>query len=584
MGLLDRAASLLPSAIRRPLSVALGRFPAPAAAPAVRAGAPFGAQGVPGDFPPPNIPPQAWNADQPPPPPDPPRFDPGYHGHTFRAFNVVRQIGGWDIERARRAIEMHDQGIFLESYTLGMAATRAGPVHAALRQRTAPSLGVERHVLGGTRGLSRIVREEVETQLCPRDGESASVYFPPFLWGAISVDLAMYGWCILQHVYGEPDAQGIRPCFTRRWPIWATQLLMYRRTFQALTLDGPVDIIDGDGKWTIIANHDLPNLHGAVRALGMEYLRDGFTLEAQGNYVDRYSEPKPVATMPEKMAPKSKEGDAFEEAVQDAREPGGWVVLPYGASFTFAQLKGADAAAVFDSPLGNSLQRVAMILLGTDGTMASGQGTVYRPIYLNGVRLDLVRDDLRAITTAINYGRVRPYVAFNYGGDVKRIPVLSMPLPDPEKDARTKSYAERVLQLHAILEAEEKSGCERSQERVEQLAAQLDIEAPVLILNRAPRVSITDTDRAKAYRVSEIRAGDGYDPLGDERDDLTIAELDAIAKQRAAGNEEQAQAAEAQEPADGAPAKSEPKSAETAPPAPPQRPARPSPGKENATP
>ncbi len=425
------------------------------------------------------IPPQAVLADQPPPPPEPPRYDRQYHSHTFRARLIPQVIGGWTVDRMRAAIDLHDQGSFWESSILAIAITRYAPIFAALKQRIAPVVGLPRQVLGGTRGLARIVAEEIRAQLAPRDGDIPHPTWPAYMWGSTAVAHAMMGFAVWQHVWGDPQPDGTRLIYSRPWPTSAVQCIKYRRTYQALTEDGPVDIIDGDGKWSLIGDTDFPHYDGAVRALGAECLAGMYAQASRNSYADRHGDPKPVGTMPDKMVPNSPEGDAFFDAMYQITEPGAYAALPHGSDIKMLEAS-AQTSSVFKDILDNVWQHVAAALLGSDGTMSKGTGVYSAPVFA-GVRLDLVRTVVKAIMRALNVGRIRPYVAVNYGLDrVSPLPALDLPLPDVDKDARTKSYGDRVTTLHAILAAEKDNGCDVTQERVNQLAASLDVEAPTL--------------------------------------------------------------------------------------------------------
>src|SRR5262249_11327184 len=157
---------------------------------------------------------------------------------------------------------------------------------------------------------------------------------PPVLWGSMQLDLAMMGFTVLQHAYGDPDPEtGVRPIYTRRWPTWAIQYHRWRRTYVALTLEGPVDIISGDGKFTLIGDSEEPHFDGAIRALGLEVLDGALVKQARASYVDRYGNPKWVGFMPEGVAVRSPEGDAFFDALATIQGPNGFGALPFGSKF-----------------------------------------------------------------------------------------------------------------------------------------------------------------------------------------------------------------------------------------------------------
>lgn len=490
----------------------------------IRAEGPFGGGPATGS---PNIPPPNHGADQAPPPPQPAAFRTGYHDRTLKSFSAPLGFEGWDLDRVRNAIALHDQGMFLESSLLAIVVTRFGPVFAALSQAIAPALALPRYVKGGDRGLSRLLRLEIEEQLAPRGGLLPSVHFPPTLWGAIAICVRLMGFAVLQHVYGEPDEEtGVRPVYTRLWPPWAVQYRRYRRTFVALTTDGPVDIISGDGKFTLIADTDEPHFEGAIRALALETVDGTLAKQARASYIDRYGNPKWVGIMPEGTNVHSPEGDAMFDAMETIQGPDGFGVLPAKGDFKVAQMQAAQNS-VFESALENVWKFIAAILLGSDGTMSPSTGVYSAPIFA-GVRRDLIDRMLTAIVRGVNFGHVAPYLAFNYAASIAedrsgwKAPVLEIPLPDPDKDARIKSYAERVEKLHAIIKAERDSGCEITQERVDQLAEELDVAAPKL---RRKPLQLAQADLSTFVRGGEARQDHDLEPFGDERDDMTIEQL-----------------------------------------------------------
>lgn len=485
------------------------------------------------------VPVPAWNADQAPPPQLPLRYEPRYHGHTFRAPAAPASIGGWTLERIRNAIDLHDQGIFFESSLLAIVASRFGPVHAALGQAIAPALALPRHVRGGHSALGVLLRAQVEAQIAPRAGLLPSPYFPPWLWGSMQIDLAQMGFAVLQHAYGDPDPEtGVRPIYTRRWPTWATQYYRYRRTFVAITTDGPVDIISGDGKFTLIGDTEEPHFDGAIRAAGLEVLDGALVKQARASYVDRYGNPKWAATMPPNVSTRSKEGDDFFDALRVIQGPDGYGAFPHGSKYEVVQMTSSQST-VFKDALDNIWQYVAAIYLGSDGTMTRGTGVYSAPIFA-GVRRDIVDRRLKAMVRGVNAGHVAPWLAFNYEASIAADPewtdpVLEIPLPDPDADARMKSYAERSQALVAQVKAERDAGFLITQERVNEIAGQLDVSPPTLAPAETAAVTldIAPTDLAVVVKGDEVRRSRKLQPFGDDRGEKTIAQLRAEADAQA---------------------------------------------------
>lgn len=514
-------------------------------------GTPFGG----GSQPPPTRPDPAWNTDQPVPPPRRLKYDPRYHGHTFKAFSAPQNFDGWDLNRVRSALTMHRQGLFIETSTLSLTLMMVPSIHAAMKQRIAPSLGLPKHVVMGQRGISRIVGEEVRAQICPALGLMPSPYFPSYLWGTMAADIAMMGYSVLQHVMGPPDEEtGVQPVYTRRWPLWAVQYYRYRRTYVALTTEGPVDIVN-DGKFTLVSHdHEEPHFFGAIVALAEEGFDTKATQRARSRYIDAYGDPKWVGIMPQHMAPKTPEGEAFADAIEEGQGPDGIVILPNGAQYKLEGLS-SDRSTVMNDALGSNWQNVAATLLGSDGTMTRGTGVYSSPVFA-GVRRDLLASDLRAELTGANGGHVNLYCQTNYSDQIERrsnfqLPVANIPLPDPDSDQRIKSYSDRVKSFHEIIESEKANGFEVTQERVEQLCKELEIEAPSLVTNRQ-HLDVDSATRAKVVTVKEVRESQGLKPFDDERDDMTMAELDALAKSKANNPEKGASETSDDEPVDGA--------------------------------
>lgn len=507
----------------------------------------------------PNIPKPDHAADQ--PPADPPaELIPGYHDRPFKSAGPPTYFGGITIEVAREYIEQHDSGTsFLGSSMLAIASTRFAPVQAALWVRVAPLISLPRQVVGGSRGLSRIVREEVDAQLCPRAGLLPSPCFPSTLWGAIAIDLALVGFAVLQHVYGPPDARGVRRVYTRRWPTWAVYYQAWRRTYVALTTDGPVDIVN-DGKFTLIGKTDIPHLQGAIRALALPVLDGVQVMQARAEWIDVFSQAKGVGIMPQGVAPRSPEGLAFLDAIRTLRGPGGIGALPFGSDFKFHGLS-AEASTCFTDALSVDDTYIAAILTGTD--LSAGTGGVYKAPVFWGILRSTVGDDLSATVRGINAGHVYPYVKFNYeaaieegdwetvaedadGTEVQQprrslplanYPALSIPLPDPERAQRAADYAAACEKHTVIVKARREAGYVVTQEDSDKIAESLGLDDRPVLADKtdAPtaRLDLAPTDLAKVVTVDEARRSRDLNPIGDERGSLTIAELDALSKAKA---------------------------------------------------
>jgi hypothetical protein len=333
---------------------------------------------------------------------------------------------------------------------------------------------MEKKIEGAPRGAAGAVTKDVNDLFF-----GTNQLFPVHLFGEIVRSLALMGFAVLQHVYApsKDDPTLLRPK-TTIWPTAYTQKTALNGGFEIMTTEGLIPIQSGDGHWTIIGHGENPHLNGAVRALGLEFMKAGFAERDRNNYSAMHGIPKPLGFMPPDMAVGSPEGEAFAETVQNLSEPGSGGAFMNGSDVKMLEAS-ADTSRVFSDIVASSRSNIACALLGTDGTLNKGTGGVYTAPVYEGVVTWIIRSDVTCTETGINYGLIAPYTALNYGN--VPAPKLVIPLPDWDRDARTKSYADRLKAFHEIVGRERQNGFRVSEERVRQLARSLEIEPPELI-------------------------------------------------------------------------------------------------------
>lgn len=543
MGLFDRARSLLRTPADRRLEDAAieawGSAPAPSAALAVRT-----------ELDPPREPARPpspdWRRDQPPPPPARYDFRPGHSDHTYQQFGAPLAFE-FDLDSIRAAVAQHRLGVFWQTSALLVAVCGFAPVLAALQQAIAPILALPRHVHGGDKGLARLIASEVEEALVPRGGLRPSRYLAPTAWGTMAVYLRMLGFCVLQHIDGDPDPEtGVRPRFTRIWPPWAVQRYRSPRKDLAITTEGPIEICN-DGKFTMVEDEQEGHLTAAICALGEEAFAGKITQQARLSFLNFFGEPKLWAMPPEHIATGIDDDDgtggSFWRCIQTIRGPGGFGVLPHGSQLQAVGISGEGSKA-FSDALVDAIIHVFMVLVGSAGTIGNGAnqggGEVYQPAKGGAwkVRHDLIARPTLAIVRALNAGHVAPYVDQNYGDEVARArkagawkdPVLAIPIPAPDRDERIASDVTRIKALAEIVQVERAAGAEVTQDRVEKLAERLEV--PAFTLLAGPPITIEAVEK-KTAAVDEWRAQQGLGPLPDG-----AGSVERLAKERLEGGDE----------------------------------------------
>ncbi len=475
----------------------------------------------------PNTPPMNWRQDQPPAPPTRYVMRPGYSDHVYQQFAAPLSFDGFGLEGVRAAVSQHRLGYFWDSSALAVAILSFAPVLAALQQAIAPILALPRHVHGGDKGLARLVASEVEEAIAPRGGLLPSPYVQPTLWGTMAISLRLMGFAVLQHVDGDPDPEtGVRPRFTRLWPAWAVNIYRSPRKVIALTSEGPVEVCN-DGKFTLVADEEEGHLSAAICALGEETILGKVTQQSRASFLNFFGEPKLWATPPEHVATGIDDADgtggAFWACIQTIRGPGGFGVLPHGSSLDAVSISGEGSKA-FQDALIDAIIHVYMVLTGSAGTIgSSGVGGAAGPYQAQkggvwNVRHDLIARPTLAIVRALNQGHVAPYCDQNYGDEIERAkragvwtsPVLSIPLPAPDRDERIASDITRQKALVEIVNGERAAGAPPTQDRINKLAERLEV-LPFVLVGSAP-ITLADVEK-KAVEVDAYRKQLGLDPL-----------------------------------------------------------------------
>ena len=184
----------------------------------------------------------------------------------------------------------------------------------------------------------------------------------------------------------------------------------------------------------------------------------------------------------------------------------------------------------------NREKAAARVYLGTDGTLGAAGGAPGVDIAtLFGVATTKTQGDVQALEDALYSGLYVPFTAINFG-DSKHAPRLQFAMPDSDAHSRvTELSAARAAFLDAI-DRYNQAGFEMNQDIVIKLAADYGVDAPLLAGNENQRVSLelAPTTIAKIVRVREARSSQGLPPFGDDRDDLTLIELEERVKARAA--------------------------------------------------
>lgn len=138
-----------------------------------------------------------------------------------------------------------------------------------------------------------------------------------------------------------------------------------------------------------------------------------------------------------------------------------------------------------------------------------------------------------ALSSCIHRYVLVPWAERNYGSDAAPRAEWD---PTPPADQKTKAETLKIAgeALDGMVEALAKAGRKPTDASVEKYWQCLGWETEQIPAKTPhPKIEIVPTDRKFAYTLDEIRAGDGWPALGDDRGALLVSEAEQLGKQKA---------------------------------------------------
>jgi transposase-like protein len=445
------------------------------------------------------------------------------------------EIFSWVLETIRSARDAQMRGDFKLAVKLANMMRTDDALFIAYHNRIAPqsAIGLELKPASGVRG------EAVQRKAL------ASVSVPRSVMVGLCGTLANHGIAI---GYNDQDADEDGSIVNFRHTEWPLEHVKWNTSTEQLETtvkDGGVrvPIVHGDGRWTIYRKFAavpwtqescvLPGaLIWAMHAAGVrDWAGASFThgqSKLIGELPDGYSMQNASGMTPEARAFL----DMLQAMVSGEAGAG---LRPFGSKTDWVS-SGSNAWQVFAELIQNREKAAARIYLGTDAILGSVGGAPGVDIaQLFGVASTKIQGDLEALEQGLSVGVYQPWCAVNYG-DSRLAPAPKYQMPDPDEAQRAEHRATADTALMAAIKERKGLGFVVDQVEVDALALAFGVPAPRLApaANQTSSVVLAPPDVAKVVRVREARAASGLLPFGDERDDLTISELDARAAAAAA--------------------------------------------------
>jgi len=393
--------------------------------------------------------------------------DEKYLGHKFENYDK-QWLGEWTVERIRRHRDAFQEGRVYQGKRLARFFKRDANVVGALGQRVAPWMGCPHTLEGG----SEVARKELETML----GARGTLLQSPTK-RAVAEDLVMCGMSVLQTTY-RPRKDGTRwDPIVEEWDLESVDRDRYG--YFAMTKDGRIPIVHGDGKWTIIKTTEKhPHENGAVIPISLHVASRGHSIVDRASGGRAIGHPKLHAELPEKIAVNSDVGKSLDLAVGKLWDGVRHIVTAAGTKLAKVEFAGTGWQIFRDGPKLDKSD-IFLALTGQDGSAANEGGSYTKALILEGILFSWVTEDVGAGSSGYTTGILRPWAAVNTG-DANNAPAICWPLPDPEVNAMIGAIAERHIKFAASIKAHRENGVEITPEFYAAHAREFRITVPPL--------------------------------------------------------------------------------------------------------
>lgn len=474
---------------------------------------------------------------------------------TVKPPTSLQRVGlSWSLESIRYARDAQLRGDFCQPVRLAEAFRTNDALFTAYCTRVSTQSAIELRwrPVDSDAGRTAAVRAE------------AAIDLPVNVRESILGTLANHGLAIgylEREAYDDPEhGPTVRLCLTE-WPLEHVRYNATTRTLETRTADnGTVTITHGDGRWIVFRKFGIaPWTQDACvlpGALLWAAHAGGIQDWAGASY--SHGQPKVIGT-PREGVPLEKddgsgelspEGAALLGTLRDLASGESVAgVLPPGSTATLL-FNGSTAWQVFKELILNREKAAMRIYLGTDAVLGSQGGAPGVDIAaLFSVASTRIQGDFEALERGYCEGALLPWAEL-HGIAATDMPACAYAMPDTDGARRSEQEAAALDRLGAAVKIMKDAGLDVTQDTINALVSVLGVSVPCTLASVETKVvplTLAPTDLAKVVRVQEARASQGLPAFGDERDDLTITELD-----------ERAKAAAAPPPAPGAPAGTQP--------------------------
>ena len=381
-----------------------------------------------------------------------PGLPPLDHHPTPRIYRdpPITTLDTWVIDDIKGALQNHEIGMFYSSARLADAMSGDDRIASVLSTRVKAVLGLPFSI--STKKTSKDIKEADHVRrVVAREWDRMvpkAMAAELFQWG-IQMGFALAEVC--WEVRGKPQ----------RWyptiRTWHPSLCYYRydeRAFYVTTMEGPIRITPGDGKWILYAPHGEYRgwMHGTVRTCAMPWRLRTFGFRDWGRHAEKHGFPWILPRVP--MASSDEDKLAFFNALNSiGGEP--TIMCPEVDEHNRFDVDFKEAAHPADQVFEGLTTRcdtlISCAILGQNLT-TEVQGGSYAAATVHGqVRQDYLESDCATLAQCLEQQLLRPFVAFNFEHSSKLIPTPAWdPTPPEDRESGTRVVHDIALAISTL--------------------------------------------------------------------------------------------------------------------------------------
>lgn len=322
---------------------------------------------------------------------------------------------------------------------------------------------------------------------------------------------------------------------TRVLRAWDPKWLRYEwdtESWWLMTAAGEIRITPNDGEWILYLPYgsEKPWEFGAWRPLTLAWVLARDAIFDRSRHAEVLA-PVRVGKVPQGTTERQRK--KFLDQIKAMQRMQAFV-LPPGLEYDIVESTG-KVADIYEKIASWAEREYCLIYTGNETTTKGSPGFSAGDVQ-ERIAKAVLQSFSGSLSSCLRDGGLVHWSVDNYG--TTDAPLAQFDCEPPEdKLAKAKTVGEAGDALGKMAEGLEKVGLRVTMESAIAYAQSFGfaVEAIPASEAKAAKIELAPSDKAKVFRAREVRAGEGYPPFGDERDDMTLPELDARAASASGG-------------------------------------------------